>query len=291
MLVVFDEGRGSTPGGPGYLGVAPSGATIDNREVSLSWFMRTILSLLALCLAPAALQAQTGARVDVLTGRVTDLTGKPIADAQVGATSLGSGNTRSYTTDEQGRYKIFFPETAPKYVLQAKRMGFAPVQRTITRHTKDPEEMTIDLQLGGAPLALSMVEITGGSDALPPREPEKVSGVDATVPNPIADIIAMKDTLRLSAIQMIGLTDVADSLQAKNGRIYRNIRSLLSKSQEAGDVTQMAGSVAIMLEEASGNTARAITAAQKLLRAEQWAILPQVIRDRPEDEGGGTAKQ
>jgi len=291
MVVVFDESRASNPGGPGYLGVAPARATIDNREVSLSWLMRTILSLLALCLAPAALPAQTGARVDVLTGRVTDLTGKPIADAQVGATSLGSGNTRSYTTDEQGRYKIFFPETAPKYVLQAKRMGFAPVQRTITRHTKDPEEMTIDLQLGGAPLALSMVEITGGSDALPPREPEKVSGVDATVPNPIADIIAMKDTLRLSAIQMIGLTDVADSLQAKNGRIYRNIRSLLSKSQAAGDVTQMAGSVAIMLEEASGNTARAITAAQKLLRAEQWAILPQVIRDRPEEGSGGTAKQ
>jgi hypothetical protein len=151
--------------------------------------------------------------------------------------------------------------------------------------------MTIDLQLGGAPLALSMVEITGGSDALPPREAEKASGVDATVPNPIAEIIAMKDTLRLSAIQMIGLTDAADSLQAKNGRIYRNIRSLLSKSQEAGDVTQMAGSVAIMLEEASGNTARAIAAAQKLLRAEQWEILPHEIRDRPEDGSGGTAKQ
>jgi hypothetical protein len=253
--------------------------------------MRTILSLLALCLAPAVIQAQTDGRVDILTGRVTDLTGKPIADAQVGATSLGSGHTRSHTTDAEGRYRIFFPETAPKYTLQAKRMGFAPVQRTITRHTKDPEEMTIDLQLGGTPLALSMVEITGSSDALPAREPEKASAIDATVPNPVAEIIAMKDTLRLSAIQMIGLTDVADSLQAKNGRIYKNIRSLLSKSQEAGDVTQMAGSVAIMLEEASGNTARAITAAQNLLRAEQWAILPQVIRDRPDNGSGGTAKQ
>src|ERR1035437_3128471 len=33
------------------------------------------------------------------------------------------------------------------------RMAFAPVQRTITRHTDDPEQMTVDLQLGGAPLA------------------------------------------------------------------------------------------------------------------------------------------
>ena len=253
--------------------------------------MRTVISLLALSLAPAALQAQTEARADILTGRVTDLAGRPVADAQVGATSLGSGRTRSYTTDAEGRYKIFFPETAPKYVLQAKRMGFAPVQRTITRHSKDPEQMTIDLQLGGTPLALSMVEITGSSDALPSHETEKASAVDATVPNPVAEILAMKDTLRLSAVQIVGLTDVADTLQAKNGRIYGNIRVLLSKSQEAGDVTQMAGSVAMMLEEASGNTARAVADAEKLLRTEQWAILPQAIRDRPESGSASTAKQ
>ena len=118
----------------------------------------TVLFLLALCLAPEAFQGQTAARADVLTGRVTDLTGKPVADAQVGATSLGSGLTRSYTTDIEGRYKIFFPETASRYELQVKRMGFSPVKRTITRRTKDPEQMTIDMQLGAAPLALSMVE-------------------------------------------------------------------------------------------------------------------------------------
>jgi hypothetical protein len=242
--------------------------------------MRTVILLLAICLGPPLLQAQTETRVDVLTGRVTDLTGKPIADAQVGATSLGSGRTRSHTTDAEGRYKIFFPETAPRYVLQAKRLGFAPVQRTITRHTKDPEQMTIDLQLGGTPLALSMVEITGSPEMPPPPEREKASGVDATVPNPVAEILGMKDTLHLSAVQIVGLTDLADTLQTKNGGIYKNIRTLLSKSEEAGDVTQMAGSVAMMLEEASGNTARAVAAAEKLLRPEQWAILPQVIRDR-----------
>ena len=253
--------------------------------------MRTVISLLALCLTPAALHAQTEARADILTGRVTDLTGKPVADAQVGATSLGSGRTRSHTTDEEGRYKIFFPETAPRYVLQAKRMGFAPVQRTITRHTKDPEQMTVDLQLGGAPLALSMVEITGSSDAPPSRETEKAAGIDATIPNPVAEILGMKDTLHLSAVQIVGLTNVADTLQSNNGRIYRNIRALLSRSQEAGDVTQMAGSIAMMLEEASGNTARAIAAAEKLLRAEQWAMLPQAIRDRPESVSTSAAKQ
>jgi hypothetical protein len=244
--------------------------------------MRTKLLLLALSIAPATLRAQADGRADILTGRVTDVTGKPVADAQVAATSLGSGLTRTHTTDAEGRYKVFFPETAPKYVVQAKHMGFAPVQRTITRRTSDPEQMTIDLQLGGVPLALSMVEITGSPDG-PAPESEKGSGVDATVPNPVTEILVMKDTLHLSAVQIVALSEVADTLQRKNEKIYRNIRGLLSRSQEAGDVTQMAGSVAMMLEDASVNSAKAITAAEKVLRPEQWAILPQAIRERPEN--------
>jgi hypothetical protein len=35
-----------------------------------------------------------------------------------------------------------------------------------------------------------------------------------------------------------------------------------------------------MLEEASGNTTRAVARAEKLLRQEQWVILPAEIRDR-----------
>jgi hypothetical protein len=239
----------------------------------------TALPVLTLCLAQAAIQAQTATRADVLMGRVTDVTGRPVADAQVGATSLGSGLTRSISTDADGRYKLYFPEIARQYVVLAKRMGFAPVQRTITRRTNGPEQMTIDLELGGLPLALSMVEITGRVDAPPPRETSSRPS-DVALPNPVADILALKDTLHLSAVQIVGLTDVADSLRTRNTRIYRNIQTLLAKSHEAGDAGQMAGSVALMFEEAAGNTARAIAAAEKLLRPEQWQILPQAIRDQ-----------
>jgi len=223
-------------------------------------------------------------------GRVTDVTGRPVADAQVGATSVGSGLTRSISTDANGRYKLFFPENARQYVVLVKRMGFAPVQRTITRRTSGPEQMTIDLELGGAPLALSMVEVAGGSDG-PPRETESRAALDATVPNPVAEILALRDTLHLSAVQVVGLTDVADTLHAKNTRIYKNIRMLLAKSQAAGDVSQMAGSVAMMLEEASGNTATAVGAAEKLLRPEQWQILPQAIRGQSQNGSANSAKQ
>ncbi len=242
--------------------------------------MRDLAAYLSLfCLIPAALQAQERSGDDILTGRVTDLTGKPVADAQVGATSLRTGLTRSQPTDADGRYKIYFPESAPKYALSVKRIGFSPLQRTITRRTRRPEEMTIDLQFGGTPLALSAVEIVG-APGTPTAQQSDDASLDATVPNPVSEILALKDTLHLSAVQIVGLTDLADTLRAANSRIYRNIRILLAKSQEAGDPTLMAGSVAMMLEEASGNTTRAVGGAEKLLRQEQWVVVPAEIRDR-----------
>jgi hypothetical protein len=263
-------------------------------EKSLSWLMRkpTFLSpsLWALCLVSAAVDAQTEGGSDILAGRVTDLTGKPVADAQVGVTSVASHVTRTTTTDADGRYRIYFPETAAQYFLQVKRLGFSPVQRTVARRTREPEQMTIDLELGGAPLALSMVEIEGGSDAPHASSSGEMLAMDISIPNPIAEIVAMKDTLHLSAVQIVRLNDVADTLQARNTRIYKNIRTLLSKSRQAGDATQMAGSVALMFEEASTNSGLAIAAAEKLLRPEQWEIVPRRIRERPE-ASNTTAKQ
>src|SRR2546423_9250877 len=161
-----------------------------------------------LCLIPAAaLHAQANPGSDILTGRVTDLTGRPVADAQVGATSRRTGVTRSYVTDVEGRYKIYFPEAAPEYTLLVKRMGFSPVQRIITRRTAGPEEMTIDVQFGGTPLALSAVEISD-SDVTRPQ-PEQALKLDATVPNPVSEILALKDSLHLTAVQIVGLSDIA----------------------------------------------------------------------------------
>src|ERR1700738_4032161 len=97
-----------------------------------------------LCLIPTGLRAQANPGSDVLTGR-------PVADAQVGATSRRTGVTRSHVTDVEGRYKIYFPETAQEYTLLVKRMGFSPVETRIARRTAGPEAMTLDVQLGGTP--------------------------------------------------------------------------------------------------------------------------------------------
>ena len=239
---------------------------------------------------PMGIQAQANLGSDVLTGRVTDLTGRPIANAQIGVTSVRTGATRSQITGDDGHYKIYFPETAPSYTLIAKRMGFSPVQRTIARKSEGPEAMTVDVQFGGTPLALSVVEIEGYSDAPAPTATEKAFPLDATVPNPVLDILALRDTLHLSAVQVVGLNDLADSLQDKNTRIYHDIRTLLAKSETAGDITQMTGTIALMLEEASRNTTHAVVLALKLLRQEQFVVLPAQITGSPES-AEATAKR
>ena len=253
--------------------------------------LSSLLGLFFLAGAPS-LRAQNDGPHDVLVGRITDIGGRPLADAQVGVTSLSTGKKRTFTTDEEGRYRVVFPENAKQYVILVKRVGFSPVQRTITRRTSGDEQIRTDVQFAGTPLALSVVEISGESDA-PPPEPSKPVSFDATVLNPVADILALKDTLHLSAVQIVALGDLSDTLQTKNATIYRNIKTLLEKSQQAGDVNQMAGSVAMMLEEASSNTRNAITEAEKVLRPEQWLILPQALREAPETaaSSSSSAKQ
>src|SRR5437764_10112094 len=106
-------------------------------------------SLLAVVMIGASsLRAQDGPH-DVLLGRITDIGGRPLSDAQVGVTSLATGKKRTFTTDEEGRYRVVFPENAKQYVILVKRVGFSPVQRTVTRRSGGDEEIRTAVQFGG----------------------------------------------------------------------------------------------------------------------------------------------
>lgn len=238
--------------------------------------------LFSIMLALASLEAQEATPTDVLTGRVTDLAGRPVADAQVDVISPKSGLVRAQVTDSTGRYRIVFPEHAPRYQVTARRMGFSPIQRTVTSGSDADERFVVDLQFVSAPVALSMVEVTGDIYRPLRRAGDKPAAGEATVPNPVAEILALKDALHLSAVQILGLTDLADSLQAKNSAIFRGITNLIAKQKETGDATQMAGTVSLMLQEASSNSDRAVQEAEKLLRPDQWILVPKGITERVE---------
>ena len=98
-----------------------------------------------------------------------------------------------------------------------------------------------------------------------------------TIPIPIIDDTAVEgdETVILSLS-----ANSAYTVGSPNSATITIADNLLAKAQEAGDATQMAGSVAMMLQDASGNTERAVAGAEKLLHQEQWMILPPEIRDR-----------
>lgn len=247
--------------------------------------MRFLLALLLfISIVPARLLAQESP-ADVLRGRVVDLGGRPVADAQIEVMSLGSKASRTRFTDSTGRYRITFPEHATRYQVTARKMGFAPVQKTIQRGSTRDEVFIADFQFTGSPLALSMVEITGSSDRPIRVRPDEPAAGEATVPNPVAEILARKDSLHLSAVQIVSLTDIADSLQARNSALFQQIQTLVARLKENGDPSEMAGTVSMMLQEASTNSDRAVREAEKLLSPEQWQLIPRGITGREETVG------
>lgn len=239
---------------------------------------------LSLLFAPTQIVAQESP-ADVLRGRVVDLGGRSVADAQIEVMSLGSKASRTRFTDSTGRYRITFPEHATRYQVTARKMGFAPVQKTIQRGSTRDEVFIADFQFTGSPLALSMVEITGSSDRPVRARPDERATGEATVPNPVAEILARKDSLHLSAVQIVSLTDIADSLQARNSALFQQIQTLVARLKENGDPSEMAGTVSMMLQEASTNSDRAVREAEKLLSPEQWQLIPRGITGREETVG------
>lgn len=239
--------------------------------------------LLSLLIAPSPLVAQAAS--DVIRGRVTDMAGRPVTDAQVEVISLQSKASRVRLTDSTGHYRIAFPENAPRYQLTAKKIGFSPMTRIVYRGSTNDEMFVSDFQFAGAPLALSMVEVTGDPTRRMPGKSASAGSGEATVPNPVAEILARKDSLHLSAVQIVALTDLADSLYAKNSALFRQIHDILTQSRANGDPSEMSGTVAMILQDAATNSDRALQQAEKLLRPEQWALLPPGITTRHESSG------
>lgn len=220
----------------------------------------------------------------MLTGRVTDLAGRPVVDAQIEIVSFGSSLTRTQVTDSAGRYRISFPEHSRRYRLTARRMGFAPVQLAIQRRSTKDEVFLVDIQFKASPVALSMVEVTGDPFAVIGRAEDYTPG-ESVVLNPVAEILARKDLLRLSAVQVLGLSDIADSLQEQNSALFRRVHTLIARHNQNGDPTEVTGTVAMMLREASVNSDRAVSAAEKVLRPEQWTLIPKSFTARAETPG------
>ena len=126
-------------------------------------------SLIAMGLAAAMLAAPTAARAqdatDVLTGRITDDTGRPVAQAEVEVVSLLTEIVKRTMTDRDGKYVLLFPDGGGQYQMTVRAIGLA--ERTLMVGREGVEEILItEVSLAVEGVALQGLDVS--ARRLPP---------------------------------------------------------------------------------------------------------------------------
>jgi len=112
------------------------------------------------------------------------------------------------------------------------------------------------------------------------------SRFERILPNPITQIIARKDLIALTDSQVVRLTAIRDSLDAKNRLVSDAVKAVVDKAGANPDPGALFGALRPKLDEGRANAQKAVAEAKAVLTAEQWAKLPERIKN-PGQQGAG----
>ena len=107
---------------------------------------------------------------------------------------------------------------------------------------------------------------------------------------PITQILARKDSIALTDSQVVRLTAIRDSLDAKNKQVSDAVRSEIDKAGANPDPGALFGALRPKLEEGRSNAQKAVAEAKGVLTPEQWASLPDRIKNAGQ-QGFGSGQQ
>jgi hypothetical protein len=116
------------------------------------------------------------------------------------------------------------------------------------------------------------------------------SRFERVLPNPITQILARKDSMALTDSQVVRLTTIRDSLDAKNKLVSDEVRSVIEKAGANPDPGALFGALRPKLEEGRANAQKAVAEAKTILTPEQWAGLPDRIKNAGQ-QGFGPGQQ
>jgi len=186
--------------------------------------------LLALAGRAAAQEA------DVLTGRVVDAAGNPIAGARVEAISVETEITRSTITNADGRYLILFPDGGGRYVLRVTFIGMADVVRAVVR---EGQEELLVTNVTMQPEAIALEGLTVRAQ-LPPPSSGRAGEESTFLPQELLNRLPLPDldptTVALLAAGVIP-TEL-DSLTGRMGFSVAGMSDLLNQITLDGTVVQ-----------------------------------------------------
>ncbi len=170
----------------------------------------TLLSLLALAPAiPAA--AQIGAATDIITGQVTDSTGRPLAEAVVEALSLETQVMRTAKTNGSGRFTILFSDGGGQYRMTARSIGMSPFSATLFRQGEE-DRLVWNVRLSSRPVVLDEITIRGGPrPVINPDRPTAGSTERSLTPDALSRLPFDPTDLNLLATLVPGVVGLAGS--------------------------------------------------------------------------------
>lgn len=164
-----------------------------------------------------ARSAQDGTGSAVLTGRITDVAGRPVAEAQVAV----EGGKAIARTGDDGTFRL---TGLPSGTTNAsvRKIGFAPAQQAVHLRSSEPQEMA--LSLSAAARALAPVTITAEAD----KALDKLGFNERLKMGNKANFIGPQDMKKFETLR---LTDVFRSIPGFVVLKGNNNNSLLASSR------------------------------------------------------------
>jgi hypothetical protein len=118
----------------------------------------------------------------------------------------------------------------------------------------------------------------GGIAALLGGEGGEAAGAAAAA-NPIAQILDLRDSLALDTAQVARLAPVRDSLAARNTRWATEVRALIARQGNNPDQATLFSAIRPKLGERGQILQQAMREAQTILTPEQWAKVPETVKN------------
>jgi len=97
--------------------------------------------------------------------------------------------------------------------------------------------------------------------------------------NPVNQILQLKDTLKLTAEQVVKLQVVADSLNVKNVALGQEVRKEIDGAGANPDMPALMARMRPQIEKLQQNQQTALKQAEAVLTKDQWARVPNRIRN------------
>ncbi len=103
----------------------------------------------------------------------------------------------------------------------------------------------------------------------------------AALPNPVAVILGLKDSLGLSGLQVDSLQRLSDTLDAHNGVVSDSMRAIIGRAGGRPDPGLLFSRLRPLLQEGRQHARDALDAARAVLTPAQWNRLPDALQRGP----------